>query len=187
MGTEKCPFCGQEIDAEATRCFFCGVELNEESVHKRLEQLHERDAQLTRKISKPAAIAALIVIIVITIVFFPNTAGRKRTPVIDSPYQRQIVRLKSKVIFSGETFVISNNDSFDWSNVKLEIMPESTEDRFRLKVPIVSAGEQYTADAAEFSREDGTSFNPYKMKPKKFWIFCETPTKESGIYRASWK
>ena len=53
MGTEKCPFCRQEIDAAATMCFFCGAELSEESIHKRLEQLQEQDARVARRIRSP--------------------------------------------------------------------------------------------------------------------------------------
>jgi hypothetical protein len=187
MAIEKCPFCGQEIDSAAIRCFFCGAELSEESVHKRLEQLHEQDIRLAHGIRKPVAAGIIVVIILIYIIFFYDISGKKRMPVIDNPSQRLTVRLKAKVTFHGERFVIYNNDLFDWSNVRFEIMPESTEDRFGLRVPTISAGQTYTAAAAEFFKEDGTCFNPYKMKPKKFRIQCETPTKESGSYQASLK
>jgi hypothetical protein len=187
MGIEKCPFCGQEIDSAATKCFFCGAELSEESIHKRLEELHEQDAQLARGIRKPVVAGIIVVIILIYIIFFYDTSGKKRIPVINNPSQSSTVRLKAKVTFPGERFVISNNDSFDWSNVRLEIMPESTEDCFSLRVPVISAGETYMAAAAEFSKEDGTRFNPYKMKPKKFRIQCKTPSNENGSYQAGWK
>ena len=187
MGTEKCPFCGQEIDTAATRCFFCGAELSEESVHKRLEQLQEQDARVARKVHSHIVIGSIVVIILISIVFFYDTSGRKRISVINDLNQSSTLRLNAKVTYPGARFVISNNDSFDWINVKLEFVPESTEDRFSLGVPDISAGETYTAASAEFLKEDGTRFNPYKMKPKKFWILCETPTKERGSYRAVWK
>lgn len=70
MATEKCPFCGQEIDAVATKCFFCGAELNEESVHNRLEQLHIQDIQSARKTHKSLFIKVAIVLILVGIVFF---------------------------------------------------------------------------------------------------------------------
>ena len=187
MGTEKCPFCGQEIDSAAIRCFFCGAELSKESVHERLEQLHEQDIRHVRGIRKPVAAGIIVIVILIYIIFFYDTSGKKRIPAIDNPPQSITVSLKAKVTFPGERFVVSNNDSFDWSNVRLEIMPESTEYWFGLKVPIISAGQTYTAAAAEFSREDGTCFNPDKMKPRKFRIQCETPTKANGSYQASLK
>jgi hypothetical protein len=184
MGTEKCPFCGQEIDAAATRCFFCGAELNAESVHKRLEQLHIQDAHLARRIRRPVVAGIFIVIILISIVFFTTRPARRHISATDDTDNSSTVRLRAKVTFPEARFIVSNNDSFDWKNVKLEIMPESTEERFSLKVPNISAGETYTAAAAEFSRDDGTRFNPYTMRPKEFWILCDTPANKRGSYQA---
>ena len=187
MGTEKCPFCGQEIDAAATRCFFCGAELNEESVHKRLEQLHVQDVRVAKRIRNPLLIKVVVVLILVGAVFFYGTSGRKRISDVDSSGRRSTVKLNAKVIYPGARFIISNNDSFDWKNVKLEIISVTTEARFSLRVPNISAGETYTAVAAEFLKDDGVRFNPYTMKPKKFWILCDTPTREIGSYMAGWK
>ena len=187
MGTEKCPFCGQEIDSTATRCFFCGAELNEESVHKRLEQLHIQDVRAARRIHKSLLIKVVVVLILIGVIFFYGTSGRKRISDVDSPGRSSTVKLNAKVVYPGARFVISNNDSFDWKNVKLEIVSETTDDRFSLKVPNILAGETYTAAAAEFLKDEGTRFNPYTMKPKKFWILCDTPTRENVSYLAWWK
>ena len=187
MGTEKCPFCGQEIDAAATRCFFCGAELNEESVHKRLEQLHIQEVRSARRIHKPLLIKVAVVLIFISVVFFYGTSGRKRISGVDNTGRTSTVKLNAKVVYPGERFIISNNDSFDWKNVRLEIISETAEDRFSLNVPNILAGETYTAAAAEFLKDDGIRFNPYIMKPKKFWILCDTPTKENGSYLAGWK
>lgn len=187
MGTEKCPFCGQEIDAAATRCFFCGAELNEESVHKRLEQLHIQDVRVARRIRNPLLIKVVVVLIMVGVVFFYGSSGRKRISDVDTPGRSSTVKLNAKVIYPGARFIISNNDSFDWKNIKLEIISETTEDRFSLRVPNILAGETYTVAAAEFLKNDGNRFNPYTMKPKKFWILCDTPTKENGSYLAEWK
>jgi hypothetical protein len=187
MGTEKCPFCGQEIDAAATRCFFCGAELNEESVHKRLEQLHIQDVRVARRIRNPLLIEVIVVLILISVVFFYGTSGRKRISDVDSPGRSSTVKLNAEVTYPEARFIISNNDSFDWENIKLEIISETTEDQFGLKIPNILAGQTYTVAAAEFLKDDGTRFNPYTMKPKKFWILCDTPTKKNGSYLAGWK
>ena len=187
MGTEKCPFCGQEIDAAATRCFFCGADLSEESVHKRLEQLHQQDAQAAQRIRSPVIVGIIVIIILMSIVFFYDASGRKRISVVDDQKQSSTLRLNAKVTYPGARFIISNNDSFDWINVKLEFVTDSTEDRFSLRVPNITAGETYTAAAAEFSKKDGIRFNPYETKPRKFWILCDTPTEQSGSYQAGWK
>jgi len=187
MGTEKCPFCGQEIDAAATRCFFCGAELNEDSVHKRLEQLHIQDIKAARRIHKPLLIKVIIILILAGVVFFYGTSSKKRTSGIDISGRTSTVKLSAKVAFPGARFIISNNDSFDWKNVKLEIIPESMEERFSLSIPIILSGETYKADTTKFLNNDGTHFDPDKMKPQEFWILCDTPTRVSGSYLADWK
>jgi hypothetical protein len=187
MGTEKCPFCGQEIDAAAARCFFCGAELNAKSVHERLEQLHIRDARHARRIRRPVAVGAFVVIILISIVLFYDNSDKKHVSIIDNTDKSSTVRLKAKVTFPEGRFIVSNNDPFDWKNVELEIMPESTKERFSLKVPNISAGETYTAAAAEFSKEDGTRFNPYIMRPMEFLIQCDTSANKKGSYQTVWK
>jgi hypothetical protein len=187
MGTEKCPFCGQEIDAAATRCFFCGAELNEKSIHKRLEQLHIQDIKAARRIHKPLLIKVIVILILAGVVFFYDTSSKKRTSDIDISGRTSTAKLSAKVAFSGARFIVSNNDSFDWKNVKLEIIAESMEDRFSLRMPNILAGQTYTADVAEFINDNGNRFNPDKMKPREFWILCDTPAGKGGSYRADWK
>jgi hypothetical protein len=187
MGPEKCPFCGQEIDSAATKCFFCGAVLNEESVHKRLEQLHIQDIQVARRARNPHLIKVIVVLILGGVVFFYGTSGRKRISDVDSPARTSTIKLTAKVVYPGARFIISNNDSFDWKNVKLELISETTDDRFSLRILNLLAGETYTAAAAEFLKEDRTRFNPNTMKPKEIRIMCETQTGESGSYLAKWK
>ena len=187
MGTEKCPFCGQEIDAAATRCFFCGAELNEESVHKRLEQLHIQDIKAARRIHKPLLIKVIVILILAGVVFFYGTSSKKRTSGIDISGRTSNVKLSAKIAFSGARFIISNNDSFDWKNVKLEIIPESMEDRFSLSVPIILSGDRYSVDTTKFLNNNGIHFNPDKIKPQEFRIKCDTPTRAIGSYQTNWK
>ena len=187
MGTEKCPFCSQEIDTTAKRCFFCGAELNEKSVHKRLEQLHMQDIQAARRIHKPLLKKVIVILIFAGVVFFYGTSGRKHISDVDSTGQSSTVKLNAKVAFPGAQFIISNNDSFDWKNVKMDIIPDSMEERFSLSIPIILSGETYKADITRFINNDGIRFNPDKMKPRKFWIMCDTPTRGSGSYLTDWK
>lgn len=187
MGTEKCPFCGQEIDSSAKRCFFCGAELNDESVHQRLEQLEIQDIQADRRVHKSFLLKVIVILIFVGVIFFYDTSGRKHISKVDSSAQSSTVKLKAKVTFPGVQFIISNNDSFDWKNVKLEIIPDSIEERYRLSTPIILSGETYTADATKFLNNKGIHFNPDKMKPRKFWILCDTPAGRSGSYMADWK
>lgn len=188
MGTEKCPFCGQEIDAEATRCFFCGARLDENEVEKRLEQLYTREyRRFTRRVGKPVALEVIVVLILTYIVLFHGEpAGKHSSSVIGTPLS-SAVRLNAKVTFAGAQLIISNNDSFDWENVKLEISSGVFGESFGLSIPKISAGETYVSEAAEFRRKDGSHFDPVSTRPQKFWIRCYTPGKESGSYMTGWQ
>ena len=188
MGTEKCPFCGQEIDAGAGRCFFCGSKLDEESVEERLEQLQKQQkTESARKIRYPLVVEVLLIVILICTTLYYAPSIRRRSTRGEGLSESSTVRLKAKVTFTGSRFIISNNDSFDWENVKLEIVSGTIGNGFSLNVPKISAGEAYTVGAKEFVKKDGTNFNPYVMKPQSFWIRCGTSGKENGSYLAGWK
>jgi hypothetical protein len=187
MGPEKCPFCGQEIDAGAIKCFFCSADLNEQSIEHRLEQLHQEEDKKIRKISRQFILQALVIIIFICVaVFFVITRRTyifPRTP----PTMDSFVRLNAKVIYTGAQFTISNNDSYDWSNVELQISSEKIGSDFNFRVPKISAGQSYTVHATKFVMKNGDCFDPYKMKPRRFRIRCESPNGENGSYFAKWE
>jgi len=59
------------------------AELSEESVHKHLEQLHEQDAWVARRIGSPIAVGIIVVIVLMSIIFFYDTPGKKRISVVN--------------------------------------------------------------------------------------------------------
>lgn len=188
MGTEKCPFCGQEIDAQATRCFFCGAKLDEESVEKRLEQLYvQEDRRFARRVGSPLVLKVVVVLILVYVVLFHGEPAGKRSSAVIGPPGGSTVRLNAKVAFDGAQLVISNNDPFDWENVKLEIVTGVFGEPFGLSVPKIAAGQAYAVRTTEFRRKDGSRFDPVSTRPQEFWIRCETPGKKNGSYKAGWK
>ena len=96
------------------------------------------------------------------------------------------VDLKASVSFTGTQFVIENKDSFDWTNVKLEVNPEGLSSGYVLKSGRMEAGETYTVGAMQFAKSDGEKFNPITHKPLNFSIWCDTP-KGNGFYYGSWE
>jgi hypothetical protein len=187
MGPEKCPFCGQQIDTEAAKCFFCGEELDEASIERRLEQLSiEEHNKPDLKVKCPFALQVIVILILICIALLSSTSIQK--PISTEPRfsPDSTVRLNTRVTFTGSKFIISNNDPFDWINVEFQITSEDYGENFSFKVTEIPAGQMYSVRAAEFAMKDGTNFNPYKMKPKRFQIWCDTPTRENGSYFAGW-
>jgi len=88
-----------------------------------------------------------------------------------------IPSLKASMSFTGTQFVITNLDSKPWTDVKLKI-----NDEYTLNVDLIEAGKVYTVGAAQFSKEDGTRFNPFSMKPRKLSIIAK-----EGMYFGEWK
>lgn len=187
MGPEKCPFCGQEIDTEAAKCFFCGEELNEESVEKRLEELLTEDGKKpAQKPKNPPVLQLVVIVVLICIALFAGTS-KKKTIFNKAKFSGEsTVRLNTKVVFTGSNFIISNNDKFDWTNVELQIIPETEGSNYSLDVVKIPAGEKFSVNAGEFASKEGSNFNPNEMKPKKIRIWCDTPTQVNGSYFAGW-
>ncbi len=95
------------------------------------------------------------------------------------------VDLNASVSFTGTQFIITNNDSFDWRNVELEINPGLLKSGYKLKAGLMSAGESYTIGAMQFAKRDGERFNPFAIKPQSMSIFCDT-SKGRGSYSGKW-
>ena len=176
----NCPECNNEISSKAEACPKCGY-----SQKKRTD----------KKQGVGCGTGCLVVIIFFIIVGIIGSlsddsgssssssgSGGSRS----SSSSSSIVDLNASVSFSGSQFVIVNNDSFDWTNVKLEINPKTFSSGYVLKTDRMSAGETYTVGAMQFAKSDGEKFNPFTHKALKFSIWCDTP-KGNGSYYGSWE
>jgi len=96
------------------------------------------------------------------------------------------IDLKTAVEFDGSQFIIKNRDSFNWTNVKLEVNSRGLKSGYILKTQNMFAGETYTVGAMQFAKKSGEKFNPFTHKPLNFSISCTTP-KGDGFYYGSWE
>lgn len=96
------------------------------------------------------------------------------------------IDLKASVNFTGTQFIIKNNDTFNYTNVKLEVNSQGLKNGYILKTSILKAGESFTVGAAQFTKGDGTRFNPFTIKPKNLSIWCDTPSGKKGFYFGEW-
>jgi len=103
-----------------------------------------------------------------------------------TPSKPLFVNLNASVRFTGTQFVITNNDTFNWRNVKLEINPGLLKSGYKLNVALIKAGETYKIGAMQFAKGDGTRFNPFLTKPQSISISCSTP-KGEGFYSGGWE
>lgn len=86
-----------------------------------------------------------------------------------------IIDLEASVRFDGIQFVLQNKNSFDWTNIKLEVNRGLFAGGYALKVRHMEAGYIYTLEASQFAKSDGTHLNPFTVKPQKFSIWCDVP------------
>jgi len=187
MGPEKCLFCGQEIDSDATKCFFCGAELKKDTIAERLEQLQIEDSKATvEKVKCPFGLQ-VIVFFLICIALFSGKSIQKSGSSKAGVIEGSEVRLNARVTFTGSQFVVYNNDTFDWTNVDFQLTLEDAGKSFNLNIPVIHAGKKRIVRASEFTSKNGERFNPYKMKPKRFLIWCDTQDRKNGTYFAGWK
>ncbi len=71
----------------------------------------------------------------------------------------------------GDQFVIRNNDTFAWGNCDLEL-----NDDYKIKGVNIEASENFSVKARDFTKKDGTRFNPFTTKSQTLFIYCrQTP------------
>jgi hypothetical protein len=90
------------------------------------------------------------------------------------------------VRFTGTQFIITNNDSFAWSNCKLEINSKVFGSGYTYVGANIAAGATYSVGALQFANGDGQRFNPFTLKPQNLSISCNTPNGR-GFYYGGWK
>jgi len=127
------------------------------------------------------SVLGLIVVFIIIFSVVTDDGGSKKAET--DPLQT--VDLSAYANFTGEKFVIVNNDSFDWTNVKLEVNSETLKSGYILNADKMVAGETYTVGAMQFAKKDGTKLNPFTVKPLNFSIWCDTPNGK-GFWYGKW-
>lgn len=83
----------------------------------------------------------------------------------------------ANVNFTGTEFVISNLDPHTCQNARMQVNGDYTLDHYNLESSLdstVKTGEAtvYKVGAGQFTKGDGTRFNPFSTKPKDFNIEC---------------
>lgn len=111
------------------------------------------------------------IIVIAVIVSLGPEEESKKSPKTSST----TIDLQAGVRFDGEQFIITNQDSFDWTEVKMEVNSGLLAGGYILRENRLEAGHTYTVGALQFAKSDGTRLNPWKTKPQKFSIWCDVP------------
>ena len=172
MALISCPECESEISSQAAACPKCGYALK----------------KATKEKSRSGCGTGCLVIVVVFVVlaFIGALVDSDSGSSSSSRSSRSSTAdLNAAVRFTGTQFVIQNNDSFDWTNVKLEVNAKGFSSGYVLNVPRISAGQTYTVGAMQFAKSDGERFDPFSHKALTFTIWCDTQ-RGNGFYSGKW-
>jgi len=111
--------------------------------------------------------------------------------VFDSPKdQAPLANLSADVSYNLEegVFLISNRNPFHWTNVGFELNSSGLlGNGFKMKTPVIEGLTSYTVGALQFTKPNGTIFNPLLMRPQTMTITCDTSRGRGvKVLRLSW-
>ncbi len=146
--TKRCKNCDKEISVKAKKCPFCQSDLR---------SVFSRHPILT-------VLGILFLIPFGLISTLMNNAGQGGTS--STPVPERV--FNTSVNFTGSQFVISNLDTADCQDARLQINGGA----YFMDGYILEKGQTYKVGAMQFTKKDGTRFNPWSIKPNSFSIYC---------------
>lgn len=189
MGLINCPECNKQVSDKAATCPQCGHPIATPKAPAPPPMPPPQPQQ--KKKTSPAAWGCLVIIGIFVLGGILGKCGSSgtttRTP--QQEIEEKVpdwLDLNAHVQFDSTQFVITNNDAFNWRNVKLEINSGLLRGGYILKVPVMTAGQTYTVGAAQFAKGDGTRFNPFTMKLLKLAILADVKNTKGTAY-LSWE
>jgi hypothetical protein len=151
----------------------------------RLEARESLKKVADQKKSKNAGIGCLVIIVIIGVIWIISNLSSDKSGSSSAPSDQE-VKLTADVTFTGTQFILTNNDSFNWTKVNIEINGGLLSGGYELNTDLITAKETYSVGAMQFAKSDGTRLNPFATKPQKVFITARTP-RGTGYYSGSWK
>ena len=94
--------------------------------------------------------------------------------------------MRGSVSYIGDSFQVFNNNSYPWTNVRVELSDGITPGGYIYSIKRLSPEKLVDIPAIDFVSRDGKRFNPRAAKPKGIFISCDTP-KGRGHFDTGWE
>lgn len=175
MALEPCRECGTEVSTEAETCPNCGTP-------NPTAKPQDKADKKKRVGIGCLVLAGLLVLMVILVPAGDGSGdGNGDTEEPSSDY----VDLDGAVRFTGTQFILTNSDSFAWTDCTLDVNGGVIRSGYTLHAPRIEPGETYAVGAMQFAKSGGERFNPTTMRPNRFGAECQTP-EGVGFYTGEW-
>jgi hypothetical protein len=150
---------------------------------------HPNIARSTGKINrlKNEVIWAIFAVLTVTLLLGPFTRkDNAQIHALDYTFISTASNiLKAYAGFTGTQFLIINKNEFDWTNVRIDVNSDISQDHhlhetiapsaFMLMVSGINAGEAYSVEVTQFRRKDGAKLDPVTTRPENIKIWSDTP------------
>ena len=101
------------------------------------------------------------------------------TPSASAESPRVLIGLHARAKVQESQIIVTNEDSFDWTNVRFRIIAQSQGSFSTPTIPRVVAGQMYPVSIGEFAGDDGTRLDPQQLSVEEgvlmLSIGCDTP------------
>ena len=146
-----------------------------------MAEAQPQDVKKTSKKKTAIGCGVLLVIVILLAVGIGTCLGGSE----DS--ETTEVDLNAEVVYDDGQFTITNNDDFAWTDVEFDLNYETLSSGYTYHANRLAANTIYTVGSMQFTKSDGTMFNPFTQKPLKMSIHCKTPDGKDGWWFGSWK
>lgn len=148
---KTCKSCMKKIDEKAKKCPFCQT---------------DQRGWIARH-----PILTILGILFITPFIIGGMVGssiENQSEGADKPKVERRSDFSGTVSFDGTQFHVTSLDTTDCVNARLQINGTS----YTLSGYTLEAGQSYSVGAGQFTKGDGTRFNPFAIKPQNFSVSC---------------
>jgi hypothetical protein len=99
--------------------------------------------------------------------------------------KKEAPNLNASARYSGTQIIITNSDSFNWDNLKIELNSGLLDSGYYYEGGTIKAGSTATIGLLNFAKSSGERLNPLLIKVRTAYISADTPSGRAS-YACQW-